>query len=89
MKVRHTFKNGGASAAFPDPTGGLTCALAQALAEGIAEADGPAVLLEEIAESLVAQVDEVLAEVAPQQLDGLHDDTIEDNAFCGHGWALD
>jgi hypothetical protein len=88
MKVRHAFKNGRASAAFPDPTGGLTCALAQALAEGIAEADGPAVLLEEIAERLVAQVDEVLAEVAAEQLDGLQDDTVEDNAFGRHGWSL-
>jgi len=59
-------------------------ALAQALAEGIAETDGPAVLPEEIAKRLVAEVDEVLAEVATEQLDGLHDDTVEDNAFCRH-----
>jgi hypothetical protein len=60
---------------------------AQALAEGILEADRPAVLLEKIAESLVAQVDEILAEVTAQQLDGLHDDTIEDNAFGRHSWS--
>jgi hypothetical protein len=58
--------------------------LAQALAQGIPEADGPAVLLEEIAESLVAQISEVPAEITAQQLDGLHDDTIEDDAFGRH-----
>jgi hypothetical protein len=62
--------------------------LAQALVEGIPEADRPAVLLEEIAESLVAQFAEILAEVAAQQLDGLHDDTIEDNAFGRHCSSL-
>ncbi|MDI1286583.1 MAG: hypothetical protein PSV46_19505 [Reyranella sp.] len=52
--------------------------------EGLAETDGPAVLLEEIAESLVAQLAEIAAEVTAQQLDGLHDDAIEDYAFGRH-----